>query len=159
MINLDPKVSIIIPCFNGWKYTNECLISVFNSTYCNFDVILVNDGSTDETSSALREFFPQVIEVNGNGNLWWSKSMNLGFEIAKGLSSEYVLVLNNDVILENGLSVGTYLKAFHGAPVFTESELKIFCECSEKIGLQLDSKIPKDKDLISYNGNLGKHRF
>jgi hypothetical protein len=66
---------------------------------------------------------------------------------------------NNDIILENGLSIGTYLKAFHGAPVFTESELKIFCECAEKIGLNLDSKIPKDKELISYDGNLGKHHF
>ena len=66
---------------------------------------------------------------------------------------------NEDIILHKGLSIETYLKAFHGAPVFTESELKIFCECAEKIGLKLDSKIPKDKDLISYNGNLGKHRF
>jgi hypothetical protein len=66
---------------------------------------------------------------------------------------------NEDIILHKGLSIGTYLKAFHGAPVFTENELKIFCECSEKIGLKLDSKIPKDKDLISYDGNLGKHRF
>ena len=66
---------------------------------------------------------------------------------------------NEDIILHKGLSIETYLKAFHGAPVFTESELKIFCECSEKIGLKLDSKIPKDKYLISYNGNLGKHLY
>ena len=66
---------------------------------------------------------------------------------------------NEDIILHKGLSIGTYLKAFHGAPVFTECELKLFCECSEKIGLKLDSKIPKDKHLISYDGNLGKHRF
>ena len=65
---------------------------------------------------------------------------------------------NNDVILESGLSIQTWLKAFHGAPVFTENELKIFCECSEKIGLKLDSKIPKDKHLVSY-GDLGKHRY
>jgi len=65
---------------------------------------------------------------------------------------------NNDVILEAGLSIGTYLKAFHGAPAFTEDELKIFGECSEKIGLKVDSKYPKNKELVSY-GKLGEHRY
>jgi hypothetical protein len=65
---------------------------------------------------------------------------------------------NNDVILEAGLSIGTYLKAFHGAPVFTEDELKLFGECSEKIGLPVDSKYPKKKELVSC-GKLGEHRY
>jgi hypothetical protein len=65
---------------------------------------------------------------------------------------------NNDVVLEAGLSIGTYLKAFHGAPVFTENELKIFEDCSEKNGLKVDSKYPKNKELISY-GKLGEHRY
>ena len=85
----------------------------------------------------------------------------------KGFDSDWPMVPHNvmeewknneDIILQKGLSIKTHLKAFHGAPVFTESELKIFCECAEKIGLKLDSKIPKDKELISYDGNLGKHR-
>jgi hypothetical protein len=66
---------------------------------------------------------------------------------------------NDDVILEPGLSIYTHLKAFHGAPVFTENELKLFCECSEKIGLKADSKIPRNKELVSYEGRLGKHRY
>jgi len=65
---------------------------------------------------------------------------------------------NNDVILEAGLSIGTYLKAFHGSPVFTEDELKLFGECSEKIGLEVDSKYPKKKELVSC-GKLGEHRY
>jgi hypothetical protein len=65
---------------------------------------------------------------------------------------------NDDVILERGLSIHTYLKAFSGAPVFTTDELKIFGTCSEKIGLKVDSKYPKNKDLISYNGTLGNYR-
>jgi hypothetical protein len=65
---------------------------------------------------------------------------------------------NDDVVLEKGLTIETYLKAFHGAPVFTEDELKIFGECSEKIGLIIDSKYPKNKQLVSY-GRLGKHMY
>jgi len=62
---------------------------------------------------------------------------------------------NNDVILEKGLTLKTYLKAFHGAPVFTENELKVFGECAERIGLNVDSKIPKNDKLISTCGELG----
>jgi hypothetical protein len=63
---------------------------------------------------------------------------------------------NDDVILETGLSLDTYLKAFRGAPVFTENELKVFGECAERIGLKVDSRIPKDDKLIATRGELGR---
>lgn len=100
MNNIFPKVTIIIPCFNGWFYTKECLNSIFNSNYLNYNVVIINDGSTDETSSSLRKYFPNVEEIIGDGNLWWTKSMNLGFKHAINNNSDYVLVLNNDVIVE-----------------------------------------------------------
>jgi hypothetical protein len=62
---------------------------------------------------------------------------------------------NNDVILEKGLTLTTCLKAFRGAAVFTENELKVFGECAERIGLKVDSKIPKNDKLISTCGELG----
>ncbi len=65
---------------------------------------------------------------------------------------------NPEVILEAGLSIQTYLKAFHGAPVFTQSELQLFGDCTAKIGLVIDSKVPKDKELIcSRDSPLGKY--
>jgi GT2 family glycosyltransferase len=97
--NFSPHVTIIIPCFNGWSYTCECLNSVYKSSYKNYDVIIVNDGSTDITSISIKKFFPKVKELNGDGNLWWSKSMNLGFIEALSNNSQYVLVLNNDVVI------------------------------------------------------------
>jgi GT2 family glycosyltransferase len=100
MNKILPHVTIIIPCFNGWKYTRECLISVFNSNYNNFGVIVVNDGSTDETSLSIKTLFPQVIELNGDGNLWWTKCINIGLREALKNNSDYVLVLNNDVIIK-----------------------------------------------------------
>ena len=100
MNKLLPQVTIIIPCHNGWAYTKECLRSVYNSNYKNYNVIVVNDGSTDETSPSLKEYFPKVDELLGDGNLWWSGSMNLGFKFAVKNYSDYVLVLNNDVIIE-----------------------------------------------------------
>jgi GT2 family glycosyltransferase len=100
MIESLPKVSIIIPCHNGWTYTNECLKSIYNSSYKNYNVIVINDGSNDETSFCLYKQFPKVKEVLGDGNLWWAESMNLGFNCALSYNSDFVLILNNDVILE-----------------------------------------------------------
>ena len=100
MNKLSPQVTLVIPCFNGWAYTKECLNSIFNSNYTNYNVVIINDGSTDETSLSLRQYFPNVEEIIGDGNLWWSRSMNLGIEHAIKNHSDYVLVLNNDVVLE-----------------------------------------------------------
>ncbi len=100
MNKLLPHVTIIIPCFNGWTYTKECLKSIFNSNYINYNVIVINDGSTDETGSALKQYYSNVEEITGDGSLWWSKSMNLGFKQAVENQADYVLVLNNDVIID-----------------------------------------------------------
>lgn len=62
---------------------------------------------------------------------------------------------NEDVLLEKGLSIGTHLKAFYGAPIFTQSELNTFVECAEKVGFKRDSKMPSTKELESF-GKLGR---
>ena len=49
-------VSIIVPCFNGEKYIKRCLDSILNQSYKDFEVIFVNDGSTDKTDEIIREY-------------------------------------------------------------------------------------------------------
>jgi GT2 family glycosyltransferase len=92
-----PKIGIVIPCFNGWEFTKKCIISIKNCNYSNYEIIIVNDGSTDSTLNSLRVDFPEIVVYNGDGYLWWSKSMNIGIEIAFNGGAEYILVLNNDV--------------------------------------------------------------
>ena len=49
-------VSIIIPCYNASKYLNKCLDSLLNQTYKNIEVIIVNDGSTDESKLIIESY-------------------------------------------------------------------------------------------------------
>lgn len=100
------KFSIIIPVYNVEKYINECVDSVLNQTYTNFEIILVDDGSTDSSpqicdSYAEKDNRIKVIHKK-NGGL--SSARNAGME---NMTGDYVLFLdsddfwNNDKALEN----------------------------------------------------------
>ena len=54
MEKIMPKISVIIPVYNTEKYLNKCLDSLINQTYKDIEIILVNDGSTDNSLNILR---------------------------------------------------------------------------------------------------------
>ncbi len=90
---------IVIPVFNRKKFTQECLLSLRKQTYQAFKIIVVDDGSTDGTEEMLKNDFPEVIIIKGDGNLWWTKATNWGIEYAlkDGLTT-HILTLNNDTL-------------------------------------------------------------
>ena len=53
---MEKKVSVIVPVYNAEKYLKECVDSIVNQTYNNFEVILVNDGSTDNSRNICEEY-------------------------------------------------------------------------------------------------------
>ena len=91
------KVSIIIPVYNNLSYTKKCLNSVFEfgSKY-KFEVIVVDNASSDGTKEYLENHKQPIIYINNNQNLGFAKACNQGAKIAKG---EYLLFLNNDTIV------------------------------------------------------------
>jgi GT2 family glycosyltransferase len=89
---------LVIPVFNRWHYTRACLESLRVQTTQNFRVVVVNDGSTDETAAALSRDYPEVEVVAGDGNLFWTAGVNRGIERALALDADRVLTLNNDVL-------------------------------------------------------------
>jgi len=89
---------IVIPVFNRWRYTRACLDSLRAQTSQDFRVIVVNDGSTDETAAALARDYPEVEVVTGTGSLFWTAGVNRGLERALVLGATRVLTLNNDVL-------------------------------------------------------------
>lgn len=98
------KIFIIIPSFNRKEYLKKLLLQLItqeSNKHVYFNIIVVNDSSTDGTSEMLREEFSQVITVLGNGNWWYTKCMNEGFKAAEKYNPDFVLTLNDDVILAN----------------------------------------------------------
>ena len=81
-----PLISIIIPVYNAQRYLNRCLKSIISQTYQNFEVILVNDGSIDDSYQVCQEFAnkDKRITVITQTNSGASSARNRGIEIAKG---------------------------------------------------------------------------
>ena len=93
------KVSIIIPVYNGEKYINECLNSVLNETYENIEIVIVNDGSTDNTSDILNEYQENRIKIINQRNQGVSAARNNGIKNSTG---EYITFLDiDDIIIPN----------------------------------------------------------
>jgi GT2 family glycosyltransferase len=89
---------VVIPVFNRKNFTKDCLVSLRNQTYKEFKTIVVDDGSTDGTDEMLQNEFPEVYVVKGDGNLFWTASVNLGIRDALRNGATAVMTLNNDVI-------------------------------------------------------------
>jgi GT2 family glycosyltransferase len=92
-----PRVSIVTPIFNGIADTVAYLASLEAVHYPNFEVIIVDDGSSDGSSQIIADAFPAVRVLRGDGNLWWSGSTNFGIEDALSRGTDFVLTMNNDV--------------------------------------------------------------
>jgi len=89
-----PKVSVIIPCFNHGQYIDKAVDSVLAQTFQDFEIIIVNDGSTDNyTNELLDNYIKPKIKVIKTENTGPSSARNTGIENALG---EYILPLDAD---------------------------------------------------------------
>ncbi len=91
--------SIIVVTFNSAKFIKPCLDSIFNQRYEGLEVVVVDNGSKDQTLDFIKENYPKVRLITNKKNLGACQAKNQGIEIA---SSEWILTLDCDVVLGGG---------------------------------------------------------
>lgn len=96
----SPNVAILVLTWNNYIDTYECLRSIEALNYPAYDVIVVDNGSTDGSIQMLEPQFDDVEFVINNENYGYAKGNNLGINVALSNGAEYVWIINNDVIVE-----------------------------------------------------------
>jgi GT2 family glycosyltransferase len=111
----EPLVYVIILAWNQKDMTVECVESFLASHYNNMHLVVVDNGSTDGTSETLAGLFPQIKILRSLVNLGIAGGYNIGIEYAVEHGAKYVLVANNDIIVEQNM-LQFLVEALEGIP-------------------------------------------
>lgn len=95
---MNCKVSIIIPVYNGEKFIKKCIESILNQTYQNYEIIIINDGSTDRTKETIESLKSEKIKLYNIKNSGVSNARNYGMNQANG---DYILFVDADDEIDN----------------------------------------------------------
>ena len=92
-----PKVSVVIPNLNGKDLLEDCLTSLRKQVFRDFEIVLVDNGSTDDSLRYVVQNFPEVKIVKLSKNFGFSKAINEGVNLSQ---AEYTVFLNNDTSVD-----------------------------------------------------------
>lgn len=157
------NLAVILTVFNRKEKTLRCLhqLSKIDKHGVNIDIYLTNDGCTDGTPEAVVAQFPQVVIINGNGNLFWNRGMYVAWDrAAKEKDYDYYLWLNDDTFVYDFMLVSLL-----NAAVETNSKAIIVgaTQSTDKThftygGRLLKGQLPKPSGKLQqiqyFNGNI-----
>lgn len=95
-MNKNPRVSVLMPVYNGERYLRKAVESILNQTFTDFEFIIVDDGSTDNTWQILQGYVanePRIVLVRNETNIGLAGSLNKGLGLARG---EYISRMDAD---------------------------------------------------------------
>jgi GT2 family glycosyltransferase len=95
-LKAHPQVSCIVLNWNGWADTIECLSALGECNYPHLTVIVVDNGSTDDSVVRLKSAYPDILLLKSERNLGFSGGNNVGIRHALDTGADYVWLLNND---------------------------------------------------------------
>jgi len=150
VVNENTFVTVIITCYNYAHYLAQCIQSVVNQTYKQVEIIVVNDGSTDNTLEVLKNY-PTVITITTN-RVGLSEARNIGVKQAKG---SYVLFLDaDDYLLNTCIEQNLYFFNYYPKAVFVVGDH----ERIDSEGASLPVRPMEEKEGYAYisllNGNF-----
>ncbi len=114
-MSTEPTVAAIVLSYNGREVTLEALESLSRMSYPHYDLIVVDNGSTDGTFEAVAEAFPAVQLLRTETNLGAAGGCNLGIRHAMEQGYDYLLILNNDIEVD-GEMLTELLAVIHPDP-------------------------------------------
>jgi len=95
------KVIVVALNWNGEAWLRPCVESVLRSSYPDFELVVIDNGSTDGSAVRIRQEFPQVKVIENGENLGYSRGFNAGLEHGFGeRKADYCLVMNNDTVID-----------------------------------------------------------
>jgi len=100
MSAIFPTIAVIVVNWNGWRDTSACLSSLQYLNYDNFRVVVVDNGSTDDSCARLRDAFPRVEVIETGKNLGFAGGCNVGIRRAMDDGAEFAWLLNNDTTVD-----------------------------------------------------------
>ena len=130
------KSTIVIPNYNGIKYIEACLDSVFAGTQTDIEVIVVDNASTDGSLEIIKEKFPQIKLIENTINTGFCKAVNQGILAS---TTPYVILLNNDTVVD--------LAFVHELEKVMDNDKTLFSASAKLISLYEKDKIDDAGDF------------
>lgn len=97
---MNPKVCVVVLCYNGVELTLECIKSLRSQTYSNLDIIIIDNDSPDNTADIVQEHCPDLFVLNTGENLGYVAGNNLGIRMAIDEQADILFLVNNDTRLD-----------------------------------------------------------
>lgn len=94
------RVAVVVLNWNGWRDTQACIASLQSSNYPNFDLIVVDNGSTDGSQNHIEAYFPSINVLQTGANLGFGGGCNAGIRQALEQRFDYVWLINSDATVD-----------------------------------------------------------
>lgn len=142
--NMSIKVSVIVPVYNVEEYVRECIQSVLNQSLKEIEVIIVNDGSTDNSINCIEDFIKiDNVKLINQNNQGLSVARNTGIDVAQG---EYILFVDSDDYIESEFIEKLYSEAkIYDLDIAISSHSKLLKEIKE--AQKRDNSLITDKPI------------
>ncbi len=151
---MNPLISVVIPTYQHAASLSSCLESIFVQTYQSLEVIVVDDGSTDDTQAVLARYAGRLVVIK-QANAGANPARNSGWQLAQG---EYVMFCDADVVMLPGMIMSLY-RALEQHPEASYAYCGFWFGWKHFRGLAFDDHRLRQLNYIHTSSLIRQHDF